>query len=247
MIHATVQLAGERIVLDPAGALFWPAEQLLAVADLHLEKGSSAARHGSLLPPWDTRATLDRLAALIRRHAPRCVVALGDSFHDPHASARLHPQDVEQLRALTAQVDRFVWVQGNHDPRPPQALGGEWRPALQAGPLLFRHEAIRGVALHGEVSGHYHPKAQVPVRGALVTRPCFVCDGRRLILPALGAYTGGLNVRSPAIRRYFPAGGQVFLLGRDRLFGFPMSHLAGISGVEAGHKAESDAPAPRMM
>jgi DNA ligase-associated metallophosphoesterase len=231
MICASTDLAGERLLLDPHGALVWPAERLLAVADLHFEKGSSAARHGSLLPPWDTRATLDRLAALIRRHAPRCVVALGDSFHDPHASGRLHHADIERLRALTGAVERFVWVRGNHDPRPPDSVDGEWRPMFQAGPLLFRHEAARGAG-PGEVSGHYHPKAQVPVRGAMVTRPCFVCDASRLMLPALGAYAGGLDVRSPAIRRLFSRGAKVFLLGRDRLFGFPLAHLTLPPGVQ---------------
>ena len=228
MSPVAVRLAGAAMLLDPHGALFWPAERLLAVADLHFEKGSSAARHGSLLPPWDTHATLDRLAGLIRRHAPRCVVAVGDSFHDPHASGRLQHGDVARMRAITRAVERFVWVQGNHDPRPPEAVGGEWHAVLQAGPLLFRHQAARasrnGWTCGGEVSGHYHPKAHVAVRGAVVTRPCFVSDGRRLILPALGAYTGGLDVRSAAISRFFPNGGKMFLLGRDRLFVFPLTH-----------------------
>ncbi len=218
MTLAPLHLAGERLMLDPDGALVWPAQRLLAVADLHLEKGSAAAARGALLPPWDTRATLDRLAALLRRHAPRTVVALGDSFHDPRGPSRLLAVDAARLAAMTAAT-AFVWVLGNHDPTPTDGIGGvsvaEWR----AGPLVFRHEAVAGAA--GEISGHFHPKAQVPVRGTVVSRACFVADARRVLLPAFGAYTGGLDVRDPAIAGLFPRGGRVFLLGRERLFSFP--------------------------
>lgn len=219
---APIRLAGERLLLDPHGALFWPEQRLLAVADLHLEKGSGAAAGGSLLPPWDTHATLDRLASLVRRHAPRVVLALGDSFHDRHGSGRLQPGDAARLHSIIVGVERFVWVLGNHDPSPPSDVGGEASPFWVAGGLVFRHEAERG-GPPGEVSGHFHPKAQIAARGATVTRACFVCDARRLILPALGAYAGGLDVRAPAIARLFPGGGKVFLLGRDRLFGFPFT------------------------
>jgi DNA ligase-associated metallophosphoesterase len=220
MTPAPIHFAGERLMLDPAGALFWPAQRLLAVADLHLEKGSAAAVRGSLLPPWDTRATLDRLAALLRRYRPATVVALGDSFHDAAGSGRLQPADQTRLAAM-AQFAAFVWVLGNHDPVPPDGIAGEAAAEWRAGPLLFRHEAVAGPA-QGEICGHHHPKAHIPARGTVVTRPCFVCDGRRLMLPALGAYTGGLDVRDPAIAGLFPRGGRVFLLGRDRLFSFAL-------------------------
>jgi len=220
MTPAPIHLAGERLMLDPGGALFWPAERLLAVADLHLEKGSAAAMRGNLLPPWDTRATLDRLAALLRRYRPATVVALGDSFHDAAGSGRLQAADHTRLVAMT-NFSEFVWVLGNHDPAPPEGIEGtsvvEWR----GGPLLFRHQAIAG-PVRGEICGHHHPKAHIPTRGTVVTRPCFVTDGRRLMLPALGAYTGGLDVRDPAIAGLFPRGGRVFLLGRDRLFSFAL-------------------------
>jgi DNA ligase-associated metallophosphoesterase len=215
---APLHLAGERLMLDPAGALVWPAQRLLAVADLHLEKGSAAASRGSLLPPWDTRVTLDRLAELLRRHAPRTVVALGDSFHDTSGASRLLAADAARLAAMTVVAD-FVWVLGNHDPEPPDGVGGIFVPEWRAGPLVFRHQAVAGAA--GEISGHFHPKAQVPVQGTMVSRACFVTDARRVLLPALGAYTGGLDVRDPAIARLFPRGGRVFLLGRERLFSFP--------------------------
>ena len=223
MSAATVHMQGERLMLDPAGAVFWPGKRVLAVADLHLEKGSAAAAKGSLLPPWDTRATLDVLAGLLRRYRPAVVIALGDSFHDAKGAARLLPADAARLNAMAMSTD-FVWVLGNHDPVP-QGLRGESVAEWGDGKLVFRHIAVAGGT--GELSGHYHPKASVPVRGTVVTRPCFVTDGRRLMLPALGAYTGGLDVRDGAIRSLFPAGGRAFLLGKERLFSFPMAGFAG--------------------
>jgi hypothetical protein len=222
MTAAPIHLAGERLMLDPAGALYWPAAGLLAVSDLHLEKGSSYARRGQLLPPWDTHATLDRLALLLRRYHPRTVIALGDSFHDANGSSRLPSGELSRLRSMTA-AHRFIWVQGNHDPSPPQGLGGEWMEAFTTTTLAFRHQATPGAL--GEISGHHHPKATIPARGGSVSRPCFVTDGRRLMLPAFGAYTGGLDVRDPAIARLFPHGGRVFLLGRERLFSFALGTL----------------------
>jgi DNA ligase-associated metallophosphoesterase len=222
MIAAPIHLAGERLMLDPAGALYWPATGLLAVSDLHLEKGSSYARNGQLLPPWDTHATLDRLTTLLRRYRPRLVIALGDSFHDADGSERLPAGELTRLRRMT-EAHRFVWVQGNHDPRPPLGVGGEWVETFFTTTLTFRHQAIPGA--QGEISGHHHPKAAIPARGTSVSRPCFVADARRLMLPAFGAYTGGLDVRAPAIARLFPRGGRVFLLGKERLFSFALETL----------------------
>ncbi len=221
MTPAPIHLAGERLMLDPGGALFWPAQRLLAIADLHLEKAARRRRcKGNLLPPWDTRATLDRLAALLRRYRPATVVALGDSFHDAAGSGRLQPADQTRLAAM-ANFAAFIWVLGNHDPAPPDGITGTSTAEWRAGPLLFRHQAST-TPTHGEICGHHHPKAKIPTRGAIVTRPCFVTDHRRLMLPALGAYTGGLDVRDPAIAGLFPRGGRVFLLGRDRLFSFAL-------------------------
>lgn len=231
MTPAPIHLAGERLMLDPEGALFWPARRLLAVADLHLEKGSAAAARGALLPPWDTRATLDRLAALLRRWQPETVVALGDSFHDAGGSARLAAPDRARLRAMAA-AHRFVWVLGNHDPTPPDDIAGDVVATLQLGPLRFCHQARPGPAA-GELCGHHHPKARVEARGGAISRPCFVSDGRRLMLPALGAYTGGLDVRDAAIAALFPRGGRVFLLGSERLFSFPYAALRARARVPA--------------
>jgi uncharacterized protein len=220
-------MAGERLMLDPMGALFWPEMRLLAVSDLHLEKGSSFARRGMLLPPWDTHATIDRLTLLLRRWSPATVVALGDSFHDADGSDRLPPTEQQRLNAMTA-AHRFLWVQGNHDPSAPSGLGGEWVESVAIGSIVFRHEAVFGTDV-GEVVGHHHPKATIPARSGSVCRPCFVFDGRqRLMMPAFGAYTGGLDVRDPAISRLFPRGGRVFLLGKERLFSFEIGRGAAL-------------------
>lgn len=220
MTAAPIHLSGERLMLDPMGALIWPATGLLAVSDLHLEKGTSFARKGMLLPPWDTHATLDRLGQLLRRWRPRIVVALGDSFHDTQGANRLPRSELSRLNDMTA-AHRFIWVQGNHDPAPPNGVGGEWTAEFATQSIVFRHQAGRPPEA-GEIVGHHHPKATVPARGTVVSRPCFVTDTRRVMMPAFGAYTGGLDVSDPAIARLFPRGGRVFLLGKDRLFSFAL-------------------------
>jgi DNA ligase-associated metallophosphoesterase len=154
---------------------------------------------------------------LLRRYRPRIVVALGDSFHDRHAADRLPATERQRLQAMTAAA-RFIWVQGNHDPDPPDGLGGEWTTQFTAGPLTFRHQAE--ATADAEISGHHHPKAAIPARGTSVTRPCFVTDARRVVMPAFGAYTGGMDVREAGIARLFPRGARVFLLGRERLYSF---------------------------
>lgn len=221
MSAAPVHLAGERLLLDPAGALWWPARRLLAVADLHLEKGSALAARGVLVPPYDSRATLDRLVPLLRRYRPARLVALGDSFHDPHGAVRIAREDADRLAALARSLS-LVWVLGNHDPIPPAGLPGTATFAHLEGPLAFRHAATG--APH-EISGHLHPKASVATRGGVISRPCFVVDARRVLMPAFGAYAGGLDVRDAAIRALFPRGGRAFLLGRDRLYGFTLAEL----------------------
>jgi DNA ligase-associated metallophosphoesterase len=221
MTAAPIHMAGERLMLDPEGVLWWPARKLLAVADLHLEKGSSLAARGSLLPPYDSRATLDRLVPLIRRYRPGRIVALGDSFHDRHGAARLAAAEAERLRAI-AEGAELIWVLGNHDPLPPAGFPGTVAMEWHEGPIAFRHE---GGGAMPEICGHHHPKAWVPTRGKAVSRPCFVADSRRLMLPAFGAYTGGLDVRDRAIASLFPRGARVFLLGRGRLYSFTMSQI----------------------
>lgn len=222
MTAAPIHLAGERLMLDPAGLLAWPAQRTLAVADLHLEKGSHFASRGAFVPPYDTRETLERLALALRRWSPARLVLLGDSFHDARGCARLHAADCEALRRMLQGME-VVWVLGNHDPVAPEGLPGIAVEAWCAGPLVFRHIAQRGAA--GEVSGHFHPKASMPTRAGMVTRPCFLTDARRVVLPSFGAYTGGLDIADPAVAGLFPRGGRAFLLGQGRLFSFPTGPL----------------------
>ena len=218
-------LAGARLLTDASGALVWPEAEAMIVADLHLEKGSAYARYGTLLPPYDTRQTLARLADALQRHRPRRVIALGDSFHDTDASRRLDADDQETLIAMVAGHDWF-WIAGNHDPHPPVGIGGHCIESLAIGPLVFTHQAGDG-GIAGEISGHFHPKATVSLRGRRVGGRCFVGDSTRLILPAFGAYTGGLDVLDPAIDRLFPLGFVARILGRGRVHAVPRAALAG--------------------
>ncbi len=194
-----VTVAGVTFTADLAGALFWAEERLLIVSDLHLEKGSSFARRGVLLPPFDTAATLAQLGAVIARHDPRTVIALGDSFHDREAHERLSPGDRDALSALQARRD-WIWISGNHDPALPRDLGGAVADEVAIGPIVFRHEPT-GAA--GEIAGHLHPKARVSTRGRSVERRCFASDGERVVMPAFGAYTGGLSIRDVAFAAIF--------------------------------------------
>lgn len=228
MMSAPFHLAGERLLLDPSGALFWPARHLLAVSDLHLEKGSHFASRGRFVPPYDTRETLARLAPLMRRYSPERVVFLGDSFHDGDGAARMHAADRATLMHLLGNR-HVTWVLGNHDPVGPDGLPGEVSLEFRDGPLVFRHEGLPGRDSGFELSGHFHPKASLPTRCGPVTRPCFLTDARRVLLPAFGAFTGGLEITAQPIAALFPRGGRAFLLGRDRLHSAPvapMRHLA---------------------
>jgi DNA ligase-associated metallophosphoesterase len=208
------ECAGHLLEALPMGALHWPAERLLAVADLHLEKGSSYAVNArKLLPRHDTRQTLGALATLIEAVQPRTVVCLGDSFHDKAAIDRIPDEERREIGRLASRT-RFVWIAGNHDPAPPPAGWGEVAEEITAGRLVFRHEALFGWC-DGEVSGHYHPVAALTVRGRGLRRRCFLTDGRRLILPAFGAYAGGLNALDPAIAQLFPDDYDALVVGRE--------------------------------
>jgi len=220
-----LRLNGADILADISGALFWPERRLLAVADLHLEKGSGFASRGRLLPPYDTAATLLALSAAIQRHDPSVVVCLGDSFHDREAAVRLGRADRATLSRLTKERD-WIWIAGNHDPAPPASLGGRVLGELVLGPLVFRH--IAAATDTGEVSGHFHPKAGLNWRGRHLGGRCFIGDDRRLILPAFGAYAGGLDVLDPAIRRFFGRRAKVHILGPTRLYSFPAAQLAAV-------------------
>ena len=211
MTGQPIALAGTTLTARPSGALWWPAERLLCVADLHLCKSERLARRGgALLPPYETAETIDRLAAEIAALAPAIVVCLGDSFDDCAGRTALAAEEEARLTALMAGRD-WVWLAGNHDPDP-LALGGRHLAELAIGPLAFRH-AARPDAAAGEVSGHWHPKLRLPVRGGGVTRPCFLADGVRLILPAFGAYTGGLHADHPTLAALFGPSLRAILTG----------------------------------
>ncbi|MEX1108428.1 MAG: ligase-associated DNA damage response endonuclease PdeM [Dongiaceae bacterium] len=234
-MSVAIRINGAELEPDPSGALWWPERATLIVADLHFEKGSSYAPSGRLLPPYDTTETLVRLAGIIARLAPARIVCLGDSLHDGDAVARIAADDRARLAALMAGRD-WIWIEGNHDPAP-HGLGGRVLAEWIEGPLLFRHaariaaQASRGRKAQpvaaGEISGHYHPRAGVNWRGRTVTGRCFVHDGARLVLPAFGAYTGGLDVGDPAIRSLFPRGFRIDLIGHERLHRFDSRVLFG--------------------
>jgi DNA ligase-associated metallophosphoesterase len=219
----TISLNGIHLRPDISGALIWDEERTLIVADLHLEKGSSFARRGQPLPPYDTAATLAILGDLLARIEPARVICLGDSFHDPIAAAGMPPVFAARLTELMAGRD-WIWVTGNHDPEIPAALGGAIKSEIEIGPIAFRHEATPQDGL--EISGHFHPKATVLARGRSVTRPCFIFDHRRVILPAFGVFTGGLNVTNAAIARKFGDTFGVALVGRHKLHWFSSTALA---------------------
>ena len=221
---STIEINGAALTANSSGALWWDTQRLLAFADLHLEKGSSYARKGALLPPYDTRATLARAGELIARYDPAMVVCLGDSFHDTDGPGRLDPEDAGALATLSRNRD-WVWITGNHDPELPDNIGGRAIDELSLGPLSFRHEA-RIMTAPGEISGHFHPKAAVKHRGRRLTGRCFAGDGHRLVLPAFGAYAGGLSVRDPAIAGLFPQGFTVWLMGQRKIYPFPAARLA---------------------
>src|ERR1700712_3921216 len=209
-----VAIADVMFLADLSGALFWQEQRLLVVSDLHLEKGSSFAARGVLLPPYDTVATLSRLAAVIARHDPRMVIALGDSFHDRDAHERLSASDREALEVMQVRRD-WIWIAGNHDPALPPDLGGVVASEVAIGPIIFRHEPT---GASGEIAGHLHPKARVTTRGRSVERRCFASDGMRAVMPAFGAYTGGLNIRDAAFAKIFQTlGFMAHVLGDNRM------------------------------
>lgn len=224
MSDTMIEINGAMLVADRSGALWWPERQLLAVADLHLEKGSSYAKTGQLLPPYDSRATLSRLSAVAERFEPKTIVCLGDNFHDPQGPDRLDAESKAMVAALQRER-RFVWIEGNHDAAAAAVLSGESAPEIEVGPLLFRHEPRDGRA-PGEVAGHLHPVAIAVTRARRLRRRCFVSDGERCVLPAFGAYTGGLDVFDPAFAPLFPHSFQAFLIGRDRVYPFAQWGLA---------------------
>ncbi|MCB1352025.1 MAG: ligase-associated DNA damage response endonuclease PdeM [Rhodobacteraceae bacterium] len=204
------ELNGAALEARASGALWWPEERLLCVSDLHLGKSERLARRGgALLPPYETAETLARLGDEISRLDPALVICLGDSFDDSDCALALTAREADRLTALMAGRE-WIWIEGNHDPGP-IALGGTHLAELSFGPLTFRHEAAAGAA-PGEISGHYHPKIRLAAGGGLV-RACFLVDAARMILPAFGAYTGGLWCDHPALAGLFAPDARAILTG----------------------------------
>jgi DNA ligase-associated metallophosphoesterase len=223
-----IVVAGTPVVCDRMGVAFLEKSRLLVVSDLHLEKGAAFARRGMFLPPYDTAATLDLLEAAIRRYRPGGVVSLGDSFHDRKGADHLSPVHAARLKGLMRGLD-WYWIAGNHDPDAPANLPGESVAGIAVEGLSFRHEPLgRQSDAKGEVAGHLHPAARIVRRGRSVRRPCFASDGERLVMPAFGVTTGGLDLRHRAMAGLFDRSRLLaHMLGRERIYTVRFANLVG--------------------
>lgn len=219
------RLNGAAVTLRASGALWLEEQRTLVVADLHLEKGSAYAMRGQMLPPYDTRETLRRLQAEVMATLPDAVVLLGDTFHDRKSEDRLARDDAQTLRSL-AGATRLIWVIGNHDADGPRALPGDVADELSVAGLTLRHEPVDGPQV-GEVAGHLHPCARVVASRGSVRRRCFVTDGSRMVVPAFGAYAGGLNIRHAAFAGLFSQPPLCGALGADRVHAVGWRSVAG--------------------
>ncbi len=222
-------------VVAPA-ALFWPRRKALLVADLHLEKASFYARQGQMLPPYDSRATLDELAILIEKTSAERVFCLGDNYHDDEGEARLEREAAALLETLTKNAE-WIWINGNHDRQVSGLWGGTVLTEWTGDGLALRHEACLDPGLP-EISGHYHPKLRVPVRGRHVSRRCFVKGINHLIMPAFGAFTGGMAANDPAIERVIGGPAEAYIGLADKLLRFPLS----FDKKPRGHPIEPELP-----
>jgi DNA ligase-associated metallophosphoesterase len=223
-----IRIGADIFIADASGALWHEAERTLVIADLHLEKGSSFARRGMLLPPYDTTVTLAALSATVSRFAPRRVISLGDGFHDDDGAARLSVDGRAALRSLQLGRD-WVWVAGNHDPRAPAGLPGDHALACHVGGVAARHEPRPGApGVEGEIAGHLHPVAHIAARAGGLRRRCFATDTRRCVLPAFGAYAGGLDLRHEAFANLFDfAHLQAVVIGETRIHVFDAAAIGG--------------------
>jgi uncharacterized protein len=213
--------AGETFHASPDGALFWPAQKALLVADLHLEKASWFARLGQFLPPYDSHATLTALAQEIERSGATRLYCLGDSFHDRFGCDRLAANARELLTGLTNKLD-WTWIVGNHDPGFADHCGGRLTEEVRLAGIVLRHEAVRDDP-RPEISGHFHPKLRVHLSGRSVSRRCFVVSPTKIIMPAFGTLTGGLDAHHPEILGSVGAGASALVPVSDRLLRFPLA------------------------
>ncbi|MBC8037005.1 MAG: ligase-associated DNA damage response endonuclease PdeM [Rhizobiales bacterium] len=218
-----IGLAGLDFIPDLSGALYAPDFKALLVADLHLEKGSSIARRRVHLPPYDTRSSLSQLLAVIAATKPERLIFLGDSFHDNEARDRIDASDLATLRAITAER-RTIWITGNHDPSPPQDIGGTIMAEVMLGPVALRHEPKQLAQEEREIAGHLHPAASVDQRGRRIRCRCFIADTRRVIMPAFGSYTGALSISAQPFETLFTEF-NVWMIGARAIHRFPRSKV----------------------
>ena len=216
-----LSFAGETFYPTADGALFWAAERALLVADLHLEKASWFARLGQFLPPYDSHATLTALAAEVERTGATRLLCLGDSFHDRFGCDRLPADARELLTTLTSRLD-WTWIVGNHDPGFADHCGGTIADEVQISGIILRHEAVRDDA-RPEISGHFHPKLRLHVKGRHVSRRCFVASTSKIIMPAFGSLTGGLDAHHPEIVKSVGSNAAALVPVSDRLLRFPIA------------------------
>jgi uncharacterized protein len=216
-----LSFGGHELMALPQGALYWPARRALLVADLHFEKGSWFATRGQMLPPYDSLATLSDLTVLVERTGCTELWCLGDSFHDSAGCERLPAEARAMLTALTGRLD-WRWITGNHDALLVDHCGGTILEEAEVDGLVLRHEAVAGEG-RPELSGHFHPKLRISVRGRKVARRCFVATPSKLILPAFGALTGGLDADHPEIVRAVGPRAQALVALEDRLLRFPLA------------------------
>ena len=221
-----ISLGGLEMIPCLSGALMVPDSKTLLIADLHLEQGTSLARRGAHVPPFDTASSLALLSAVIARDQPNRLIFLGDSFHDAEGSVRLEESHRRTLKSITHAVETF-WISGNHDPSPPQDVGGFHAEQIFLGPIILRHEPGRLQHEQCEISGHLHPGCVVVQRGRPLRGKCFAYDGKRLIMPAFGAYTGALSVTGRPYHNLFEElVAEVLMIGKAALHRFPFSRLS---------------------
>jgi DNA ligase-associated metallophosphoesterase len=216
-----LSFAGQDFLATPEGALAWPARDALLVADLHLEKASWYARLGQFLPPYDSHATLVALAQCVERSGAKTLYCLGDSFHDRFGCDRLPADARELLTGMTATLD-WVWIVGNHDPGFADHCGGRLADEVEVEGIVLRHHAVPSDP-RPELSGHFHPKLRLQVQGRRVSRRCFVASSTKLILPAFGSLTGGLDAHHPEIIGHVGSGAAALIPVSDRLLRFPLA------------------------